>query len=68
MEECAKCKCGGTPEIYTRFPISKQMYKGEVICPDCGEQVLGAQWQWNADDAAQDAVEEWNKMMKERMS
>lgn len=63
-ENCQKCKCGGTPEIYTRFPVSKQMYQGEVCCPECGEQVFSGRWHHDKESAIDDAVEEWNKEME----
>ena len=63
MIEPVKCRCGGTPETFTQFPVSKQKYKGEVICPDCGMRILGAQWTWSEYDAVEDAIEEWNKAM-----
>ena len=65
MEDVKRCKCGGEPEIYTQFPVAKQKYRGLVECPKCGEQVWGIQWHWDKDSAAEDAVEEWNKVMPE---
>jgi len=58
------CKCGHIPEIFTQFPVAKQKYQGIVECPECGERIRGKQWHWDEDDAAEDAVEEWNKAMK----
>lgn len=59
-----RCKCGGIPETYTRFPITKQMYQGEVSCPGCGELVLSAQWHNDKESAIDGAVEAWNKAME----
>ena len=39
-EDCKICNCGGIPETFARFPVDKQMYQGEVCCPECGEQVF----------------------------
>lgn len=64
IDELMNCKCGATPEIYTRFPVAKQMYQGEIYCPKCGEQVLGKQWHWDAEHAVDEAIEEWNMQMK----
>ena len=60
------CKCGHMPEIYTQFPVAKGKYRGYVECPECGEIVYGGQWHYDKDDAAEDAVEEWNKKMGEQ--
>lgn len=64
IDDLMNCKCGATPEIYTRFPVAKQMYQGEVYCPECGEQVLGKQWHWDEDSAVDEAIEEWDMQMK----
>lgn len=65
MTEPMRCfKCRAEPEIYTRFPVAKQMYQGEVYCPECGEQVLGKQWHWDKDHAVDEAIEEWNMQTK----
>ena len=63
LRELHICKCGGVPEIYIIFPIQKQMYQGYVECRDCGETIDGVQWHYDKDHAAEDAVEEWNKVM-----
>lgn len=65
MEDPVMCKCGGTPEVYTQFPVQKQMYKGEVECKQCGAYVIGVQWHWTEDDAAKEAIEAWNEKMEE---
>ncbi len=62
IEPMRCCKCGTELEISWRFPVAKQMYKGEVYCPKCGEQVLGKQWHWDEDSAVDEAIEEWNMM------
>ena len=53
------------PEIYIRIRLQTPKYQGVVECPECGESVYGVQWHWSKDDAAEDAVEEWNKAMPE---
>lgn len=60
-DDAATCKCGHKPEIYTQFPVAKQMYQGVIECPVCGEYARGVQWHWDADSAIEDAIEEWNK-------
>ena len=61
MTEPCLCKCGGKTEVWTRYPIKGEMYQGYVECPDCGETVHGILRCYDKDDAAEDAVEEWNK-------
>lgn len=63
MIEPCLCKCGGVPEVYTRYPIKGEMYQGDVICPECGETVHGILRCYDRDRAANDAIEEWNKVM-----
>jgi hypothetical protein len=63
MDGLKKCKCGHTPDVYVRKNSAKQKYQGEVECPECMELVKGVCWCWTEDEAAQDAIEEWNKAM-----
>lgn len=62
IDDLMNCKCGATPEIYTRFPVQKQMFRAEAICPACGAYVQTKRWYWNRKDAIYDVIEEWNKM------
>ena len=62
IDDLMNCKCGATPEIYTRFPVAKQMYQGVVECANCGVYVRGKQWHWDEDHAVDEAIEEWNMM------
>lgn len=57
------CKCGHMPEVFTQYPVAKGMYQGIVECPECGESVRGKQWHYDKDDAAAEAIEEWNEAM-----
>lgn len=64
IDELHRCKCGGKPEIWTRYPIKGERYQGYVECPDCGERVHGILICYDRDHAAEDAIEEWNKVME----
>lgn len=57
-----KCRCGKRPDIFIQTD-TRGKHRGIVECPECGEQVYGYMWCWDKDDAADDAVEEWNKKM-----
>ena len=57
-----KCRCGKRPDVFTQID-TRGKYRGIVECSECGEQVFGYMWCWDKDDAADDAVEEWNKKM-----
>ena len=59
-----RCECGGHPEIYTSFTVATGRYQGLVECLNCGKQVFGKQHLYDKDDAAEDAVEEWNLASK----
>lgn len=59
-----RCKCGGIPETFTRFPVAKQMYRGEVYCPECHDRIFSIQWHHDKESAIDDAVGAWNKAME----
>lgn len=65
MDEVHSCKCGGSPEVFIRIRLNEPKYQGEVQCYSCGETVRGVCWCWKKSDAADDAIEEWNKVMPE---
>ena len=63
IEPCL-CKCGGMPEIYTAKTVSTGRYQGFVECKNCGDQVWGVYHVYDREEAVEDAVEEWNKVME----
>lgn len=63
MIEPYYCKCGRRPDLYTSFPVATQKYQGTVECPECGEYVKGKCHWYDKDNAVEDAIEEWNKVM-----
>lgn len=56
--------CGGFPEVHLRLPIETGRYQGFVECTNCGWQIYGKLKTYDRDDAAEDAVEEWNEEMR----
>ena len=67
MEELHRCKCGHEPDAYILTRLTEPKFRGQVVCPECGEVVYGALWCWSKDHAAEDATEEWNKAMPEEV-
>lgn len=58
-----RCRCGGVPIVCIDYAVETGLYQGHVDCPECGGRVRGVLHVYDKNEAAEDAVEEWNKIM-----